>query len=117
MASKRYMPEGLHLKGIGVGALSIVAAIAFALTVAYAITHVGVEGPRPWPGTAAGHPPSIRADAILQPDPARDVQAFVAQKRRLLDGYAWVDRERTVARIPIERAMALLAQRASGPTR
>jgi len=111
------MPEGPHLTGVGVGALGIAAAIAFALTAGYAITHLGIEGPRPWSGARVGSPPPIHASAILQPDPARDAEAFTAQKRRLLEGYAWVDRERTVARIPIERAMALLAQGTAEKTR
>ena len=38
----------------------------------------------------------------------------MAQKRALLDGYVWLDAGHAVARIPIERAMALVAESAGG---
>jgi len=114
MASKRYMPEDLQWSAIGVGALSIAAAIAFALIAAYLVTHLEVEGPPPWTGAQPGAPPPVQGSAILQANPAQDIRAFNAQKRALLDGYAWLDTSHTVARIPIERAMALLAERTSG---
>ncbi len=110
----RYMAEDLHLKAIVAGALSIAAAIAFALVAAFAVVHLGNDG-RPAPNLAAhfGRPPSIEGDAVLQPNPAQDIRTFTAEKRRLLDGYAWVDREHGIARIPIERAMALIASGAT----
>lgn len=45
----------------------------------------------------------------LQPDPAADIAAERSLQRSRLDGYRWMDQEHTVARIPIARAMALLA--------
>ena len=113
MASDRYMPEGLDLTGIGLGGLSIAAAIAFALVAGYAVTHIGIGLPPPWTGAQPGSPPSIRANAVLQPDPGQDIRAFTAEKRALLQGYAWADAKHTVARIPIERAMAIVARGAA----
>ncbi len=112
----RYMPEGLGLRGILVGALSIASAIAFALVAAFAVVHLGVRQP---PELSAGfrQPPAIEGSARLQPDPARDIDAFMEEKRRLLEGYGWVDADHKIARIPIERAMALLAEQASGAKR
>jgi hypothetical protein len=55
--------------------------------------------------------PRIAGDVRLQVDPARDIAAFRAEKQQLLDSYGWVDREHGIARIPIERAMAMLATR------
>lgn len=45
----------------------------------------------------------------LQPDPAPDLAAERALQQSRLDGYMWMDEAHTVARIPITRAMALLA--------
>ena len=45
---------------------------------------------------------------ILQSAPANDLAALRAQKRTLLDRYAWIDRDRGLVRIPIERAIDLI---------
>ena len=55
--------------------------------------------------------PTAMPSPALQPDPSRDLVALRAEKRALLDGYAWIDRDKGVVRIPIERAMALLIAR------
>jgi hypothetical protein len=47
----------------------------------------------------------------LEIDGRADRAAVEADAARKLDGYAWVDRTRTTARIPIARAMQLLAAR------
>jgi hypothetical protein len=52
-------------------------------------------------------PPAPR----LQTDPVADLQDLRAEERRLLDGYGWVDRAQGTVRIPIARAMELLASR------
>lgn len=45
----------------------------------------------------------------LQTDPAADLAAYVRKERHLLDSYGWVDRERGIAHVPVEVAMARLA--------
>jgi len=52
-------------------------------------------------------PPAPR----LQTDPRKDLQALHDHERELLTTYAWVDRDEGVIRIPVERAIALLAER------
>jgi hypothetical protein len=52
-------------------------------------------------------PPAPR----LQTDPVDDLRALRARDQALLSGYAWVDRDAGVVRIPIERAKDVLAQR------
>jgi len=47
----------------------------------------------------------------LQSDPIADLAALRASEDAALHGYGWVDRQAGVARIPIERAMDLLAER------
>jgi hypothetical protein len=47
----------------------------------------------------------------LQTNPRQDLAAFHAHERERLSTYAWVDRDKGVIRIPIERAIALLAER------
>ena len=52
-------------------------------------------------------PPSPR----LQVAPARDWQQLHASQEQLLSSYGWVDKQAGVVRIPISRAMDVLAER------
>lgn len=45
----------------------------------------------------------------LQVAPTEELQRLRADEKAQLEGYAWVDRSRGLIRIPIERAMELLA--------
>ena len=47
----------------------------------------------------------------LQSAPTTDLRALRAEKHALLDEYRWIDRDKGIVRIPIERAMALLIAR------
>jgi len=46
-----------------------------------------------------------------QPHPSADLSALRREKAALLEGYRWLDRDRGIVQIPIERAMALLVER------
>jgi hypothetical protein len=52
----------------------------------------------------------------LQANPARELEEMRAQENAILQSYGWVDRERGVIRIPIEKAMQLTIERGL-PTR
>ncbi len=54
---------------------------------------------------AANHAPEPR----LQPDPHADLLALRASEDSVLGSYAWVNRDSGTVRIPIERAMRVLA--------
>ncbi len=47
----------------------------------------------------------------LQPDPAKETTEVIVEARRRLESYGWVDREKKTAHIPIERAIAILAEK------
>jgi hypothetical protein len=55
----------------------------------------------------------------LQDNPTADLARFKEQEMRHLTSYGWLDRERGIAHIPIERAMDILARsglpRVTGP--
>ena len=57
-------------------------------------------------------PPRAFPEPRLQAAPLADQDRFQAEQRQRLTGYAWVDRSRGLARIPIERAMDLIVARA-----
>lgn len=52
-------------------------------------------------------PPAPR----LQVNPARDIAELRLAEDRRLQGYGWVDPGKGIARIPIERAMAILVEK------
>jgi hypothetical protein len=107
------MPDRVSVIGISAGALAIIAAIAFAVAAAFVAIHAG-NGDRAAPRLAAGfrNPPVIAGDVRLQAAPAQDIAIFREEKRQLIGEYGWVDADRRIARVPIERAMALYAEQA-----
>jgi uncharacterized protein (DUF58 family) len=46
----------------------------------------------------------------LQVNPQQENQAYLAEQRAVLSKYGWVDQDHSVARIPIDRAMDIVAQ-------
>ena len=52
----------------------------------------------------------------VQPNPSADMQNYYESQQRLLNTYAWIDRQRGIVRLPIDRAMQLVLERGL-PTR
>jgi hypothetical protein len=50
-------------------------------------------------------------ESMLQPDPVRDMNAMRDAQLGRLSSYGWVDREKGVVHIPIEKAMAMAIER------
>ena len=61
-------------------------------------------------------PTKIFPQPQLQKTPIPDLKAIRAEEDKLLSGYAWVDQPKGVVRIPVDRAIEVLAQRGL-PTR
>jgi hypothetical protein len=99
-----HMADDVSARGVLLAALAIGGGIAVSIGAAFLLVH---EASVP----VAVQPPDIASATKLQPAPAPDFAAYIAEKRNLLKRYAWVDRERGVVRIPIERAMEILSQR------
>lgn len=55
--------------------------------------------------------PAAVPEPRLQSDPAGDLRDLQALQRQQLEGYAWVDREHGLVRIPVARAMEIVAAR------
>ena len=100
-----YTGGDLNLRGLGWGAAVIVGAIVCALLAAALMLREQRPAANTPPRPFEGPPP------LLQPAPQPDRAAYIAEKRRLLDSYGWVDRQAGIARIPLDDAMALLAAR------
>jgi hypothetical protein len=94
---------------IGVGILAVLG--LGAQLGSYALFHYfsgGAGGPDAAPPSEAGElPPAPR----LQSDPPFDLERLRAEEKARLETYGWVNRERGIARIPVERAMDLVIER------
>ena len=96
------------LAGMAVLGLVLVTSGGLRLLVAYyARREAGASAPNPLAAYGPQEPPAPR----LQTDPRRDLEALRAAEDAQLHDYGWVDRAAGRVRIPIERAMVLLAER------
>ena len=103
-----YTGKDLDLRGLGWGAAVIVGGIVCARGAGALMLRE--QGP------AANTPPHAFQGAapLLQPAPQPDRAGYLAEKRRVLDSYGWVDRQAGIARIPLDEAMKLMAARGKG---
>jgi hypothetical protein len=65
------------------------------------------------PAPVAAAPPEGPPEPRLQTTPAEDLAQLRAREDTILDGYGWEDRAGGVVRIPIARAMELVAKEAA----
>jgi hypothetical protein len=93
-----------HLFIAGAGLLAGV--VLSGLIVAAVMGALGFRGESRSSPDSLGTPPGT---ARLQVTPAKDRVRIEERARRLLHGYAWLDKNHTRARIPIDRAMDILA--------
>ena len=66
----------------------------------------------PPPNPLAAAAPQLPPEPRLQVHPVRDLRELREAENNLLDHYGWVDQQAGVVRIPIARAIDLLAARA-----
>ena len=104
----------VNIRGIVWAALGLGALIAVTFTTMYGLfDHLMTREARLSPPSSPlaedrrAMPPAPR----LQTDPIADLETLRAEESRLLGSYGWVDRAQGTVRIPIERAMELLAAR------
>jgi hypothetical protein len=112
----RYEKEDINPRStiwFGVWILVVMVVVAFLMKPLYdllAAREVATQSPAAYvddPDPEAIEPPAPR----LQVTPERDLAALRAQEDAILGSYAWIDRDGGVARIPIEEAMRIVAER------
>lgn len=104
MSEVRHERSDLNPRAVLIGAGSIVAIVLLAALLSAWLTSAGGparSGPTDTPPSAA---------KLLESDPLAAREAFEREKQQKLHSYGWVDRDRGIAHIPIERAMQMLAQ-------
>jgi hypothetical protein len=114
-------PRGHEARDVSVGGVAAVVAALLGLAL---VIHVALwvqmtalwtarqaEVPPPLP--VAGALPEAPPEPRLQAAPRADLAAMRAAEDRLLGSYGWVDRRAGVVRIPVDRAMTLVAEEAA----
>lgn len=103
---ERKPPEapGVSARGVVAVAFGFILFVFAVIGGLFAYWTSGVSGPlifsrRDFPGPG------------LQYDPRSDLERFLAQQRKQLEGYSWVDKDKGLVSIPIERAMELVTKR------
>ena len=91
----------------------LIAAIAAGLALFLVATPLLLMAAYPSLGHPAGIPRELPQPPTprLQVDPKADLERLRAEENARLDGYGWIDRDRQIARIPVERAIDLVARR------
>ncbi len=95
---------------IGLIALIVASAVLTRVLFSYLAGHEAAISPPPNP-LAQSFGRQVPPEPRLQPDPLRDLQTMRTEEDALLNSYGWVDRKAGVVRIPVQRALELLAQR------
>lgn len=112
-----YEARDLNVRAVGLFLVGLLLAVgAVLLVVRLMFTHLaarqaGRDVPR---SPLAGQRP-IPPEPLLQVTPQEDLKAMRAAEDAALTGYGWVDRKAGIVRIPINRAMALPAERGLPP--
>ncbi|MCG6920696.1 MAG: hypothetical protein LJF15_06400 [Acidobacteria bacterium] len=97
----------------GVWILVLMVSVSFLIKPLYnLLVRRGVETQEPAAYVAESDPAALEPPAPrLQTLPERDLAEFRAQEDAILGSYAWVEKDRGVVRIPIDRAMRIVAER------
>jgi len=96
--------------GIGLLLLTIVVLATVWLMMEILRSRSLSRDPRPSPlaeANAPKEPPAPR----LQSAPVEDMRALRAAEETMLHSYGWVDRDTAIARIPVDRAIDIVAER------
>lgn len=95
--------------GLGVGVVTVVAAV-LVLFLFNALAERARRADPPNPPLARHEQGRRAPEPRLQEAPFQDIAALREEERALLESYGWVDERARIARIPIEDAMAMLAE-------
>ena len=102
--------------GFAIG-LAIVCAIAFALMWGISVSQKKrlADQDAPPPVLAEARVKSVPAGALLQPDPETDMRTLRAREDAVLAGWAWADPSHAHARVPVDRALEIVAAKGFPP--
>lgn len=97
---------------VGIGALTLIALLTL---VPWGLVSLYESSAPQRPATAVERAEIAAPEPRLDARPGGTLAEVLAGQREILGGYAWVDEDAGIARIPIEAAMAILAERGAWP--
>jgi hypothetical protein len=101
-------PGYVGLFGLGLAVVLVIAVVVASLLIHYrTLQHVRQETPIPRLAREREAPPGTR----LQVDAQNELRQMRAAEDAMLNSYGWVDKDAGIARIPVDRAMEILAKK------
>jgi hypothetical protein len=97
-------PPGIDTRGALIAACVSVALVIGSVVVLRAVYRDYVPNPAPPPTQTFPQP-------RVQPNEAAELRRLLSAQRTRLTGHAWADHDKTLVRIPIERAMQLIVRK------
>ncbi len=109
MATEVHVRTKLETPQVDVRAVLLTACASVVLVVGavaglHAVYRAYVPNPAP-------PPPREFPEPQVRPDEAQQLRRLLSEQRARLAGYAWADRQKSLVRIPIDRAMQLIVQK------
>jgi hypothetical protein len=98
------------IASLGLAAMILVAVVAMRLLFVYNLDRAA-EMSEPANPLAVASGPRLPPEPRLLPHPVEQLRQLRAEENVTLESYGWVDRSKGIVRIPIERAMELVAQK------
>jgi hypothetical protein len=111
--SGRYETSDANFRSIMLAAAGLFGLMVFGLLVswgAYALFYQHSEDPGAEPKTFT-KPDVLPPGPVLQPDPHEELLVLRSAEDSVLMTYGWVDGEKSIARVPISRAMELTLEK------
>jgi hypothetical protein len=105
-----YQPDHASARIGAAGLLSVLGLVALAALVAFGMYSAFKANTARPPATTLQRADLAPSGPRLESDPRKDRLALEAKGRKAIETWGWADAQRTRARVPIERAMALQAQ-------
>ena len=105
-----YETTDVHVWAVGKFALALIAIILVSLGLLTGLFKYFQSRDAANPARTI-EPSKVFPEPQLQATPVLDLKAIRAEEDKLLNGYAWLDPQKGLVRIPIDRAIDLLARR------
>lgn len=112
---RKYETRDVSLRWMAIsGVILVLLLIAAFVTMRWTFDRLESREARrqPEPATLVADPgPDRPPEPRLQANPRLELNAMRAEEEEVLHSYGWVDRDKGVARMPIDEAMKLIVQR------
>jgi hypothetical protein len=104
-------PDAVSVRAVTGTVVGLVILVISTLVLLYAVLNLLARATPVPPAPSLVHlPPETSTAPRLNPAQFRQLRDLRAQETEILSTYGWVDRKAGVARIPIERAIEIMAQ-------